>query len=423
MSEEHPHMRLTRPDCAPPTYVDEYLQYLRHCRDNFRPIGEVPKTPEETKFLEDIFVAAVALGDRLGVDVRDRMPKITDFHIFTDQKAYEEAVRIYWPDATDKFLRSGGIKQAEAGVLWMRRPTPEANESGFAHELWHEIVAKTMRPLEPHKEPAQGEQKKLVSCVGINHISAGVDEILADFGEVELMHSIGRHRIIAGYLGTDIITDELIKKVASDAKDAGDAGIDPVALHDALLRVPLTHDMSGLRTLGRFLSNKQMRHFLALGQRSTYEDNIRSAELLGLPEAVEKLKTLAIIEAGGKGQVPDLLEWVPINVFTDEELASRREAVLTSASHNPGSVIGVYHDLMHVILVADESKAAANVAGNSLVGLMLTIEGLANGSSRLEEIGASVGAVISTIRNASSLLLDTQAEIGNYLDSIGALGQ
>lgn len=401
-----------------------FAQFAAARRSEFCPEGEVEKTPEEIQFILESQQATIAFCDRLGVDVRGRMPCLADYHFFADQKAYEDAVLVLDPHILRELLPAGGVTHPFGGVLWVRQPDPLRQELGIVHEGWH-FISRLLVKLRPSETIFTDDGQPTLDVVstlsGCSDESFGVNELLTDIAAVDILRAMGRKEMLVSYDSLVILGGELMKKAAQDLRSQN-VHVTPLDIHDLLLEGTLTGDDTGIATIKDLLTADQAAAFLGLGPRESIERVREVARILDLPDAVRNIDILEAYRNDTTKTAPEILDWVQLRGlprFTKATAAGEASAqpAYVSGSTNLG---GVGYELERILNLAEVSKQAAMRIGNTIVEAIVRLEGLSEGSAHLGSVSEAAREALSDIRQAARLLLDSQVNVAEYMDRVGA---
>lgn len=260
---------------------------LDRSRDQMVVPGQTPPTDEEWDFLTRLHKGIVAVGDQLGVDLRNKILPRHQYRIFPNTESYVRGLR---PIIGEKISGNGGQYWPTLGPLWARREDPEANLSGLAHEAIHGIALTEVEGTIQSVAGATGNvdlhmhNGYMRLCDG----KSGVNEILADMLMDRVLQTIKYPgRILYSYSSLDSIGSAIVRLTADRLKR------DPQEIEDLLTLGMLTGDLKGIKLVGQALGaqvldrilhltgneNKaqlqQMAHEFGLGQLPTVDDNFK----------------------------------------------------------------------------------------------------------------------------------------------------
>ncbi|HEV7453787.1 MAG TPA: hypothetical protein VGO07_00850 [Candidatus Saccharimonadales bacterium] len=292
-----------------PGIEEKYTEYVDLLRSHVKLRGETPASDDDKVLLGDIRDGLVAVGDRLDVNLRKRLPareevsKIVHLYPVGAQQTFNEEVGALWGE---EFTRGdGGLHRVDAGIVWVRRDNPSHNASGLAHELGHEAEE---QQFEISKGLVVGPDNKLVMQRSMDHYSGyGVpnpysSQPLAEVGADMLMHKtlqeIGIPDPLYGYPGLDIIVDAAIRKTADELE-----GVTVQQVGDAFLRGDLNGSQEGMHLLDRGIGEREMDKLLKLPAGLSLPNAKRIAAGLGLPNAIK------VIDDYLDGKGLNLFDW------------------------------------------------------------------------------------------------------------------
>ncbi len=412
MAAEQPGIEFVGP-CRD-TPKGDFCAFLEGRRNNFDHGNEVRKTPEELAMILDMQEAVVATAARLGVDVRDKLPKVGDYHVYETQEDYEEAARRAYPNMAENLIVDGACAHEVAGILWRRRTdNPYWQMSFTAHETWHRVARERwqfdvsvgddgIRALTPGMH------------TGYSPISLGLNEMFTDTATVDSLHTAGQTTYLASYMDLNIIGEELTMKVSRET------GVPAGDVHDMLLRGMLTGDLAGLRLVSRVLSPRQMRELLAVGQRGEEQDRIKAAEAIGLPEAARRI---AEWESFVRGEIQKpttyLKDWVNTRREGANDYQGCMRAMHEQIAGLPCDSVGqLGQDIIRIANLLDVSKVNAGEASQAMLMAGLGLEPYSD-SRAVVNVGEVLRESADKLRSAVGVLLETQINMVDYMDKIG----
>jgi hypothetical protein len=267
-------------------------EVLQERRDTLHFPNEKPLTDEEWALLQGEHDGIVAVGDELGVDLRDRLPRRQDYHMFDSQEALSE-------DATPRFGEgatvNGGFRHPEAGIVWARRGDYVVNTSGLVHETAHEVAIDTITmgvvsetvdengilQRSMNNPKTHSGYYEDVTC-NANDVSI-LSEIATEMITARAMDYAGHNNVHFSFGALDAIADAMVREAAEHYD------MPPRELADSFMRGALTGDRAGIILLQEAIGEER----ISLLEQATYIDNDVGEELaraMNLPRAVRAIQ-------------------------------------------------------------------------------------------------------------------------------------
>ncbi|HUC89568.1 MAG TPA: hypothetical protein VMR45_02100 [Patescibacteria group bacterium] len=397
---------------------DELGEAIDMQRAEFDHGNEISKTAEERAVILAMHDAVVATAARLGVDVRDRLPRIEDYHIYENIDEFATVARRADPGMAEGLESSGAIAHPIAGILWCRENFRDLDKlrSFAAHETWHWVSRQrihfTKHVLEDGSVAFTPSSKS-----GYGSISFSVNEMFTEAATLDVLHTGGHPIHWVGHHGLGIISEELTVKIAEKT------GKPAIEVHDKLVKGTLNGDMSGLRQARQVLDTQQMRRFIALGTKQDNASTISAAEAMGLPEAARRLTVFYDdYEKTGerhKSELGRLRQWVgpgSDNVATkpDGEALTAREIVAAM----PGASVGqLGRDVIRIINLLEVPKDIGLEADNAIFAFASEVRTLMGDSARNHGLG--IGDVAVRLGRAIDSINKARADLDRYVYEIG----
>lgn len=252
--------------------------------------GENPVTDQEWKEIERGHAGIVAVGDELGVDVRDRLPKREHYHFFDDKQVFTT----YFNGLVDTPQEDPqGMQGYGTGVLLLRQPNQLIQTSFTVHEGLHDVSAVVVQP--DAKEdidwndlgPPYAYRGKLLLA-----------ETVTDMATNRVMH----HNDYAGAALAYGYPNYMLTNMVHETADKH--GLEPQDIEDMLIRGLLTGDQAGFDALKNALGKERVERFMQMEQTTIPRQAIKAAKSLGLPWAARAIRDAA------KGNAPNSFDWL-----------------------------------------------------------------------------------------------------------------
>jgi hypothetical protein len=272
--------------------VDTYIQSLKQARrDAAHFPNERPLDNKEWTDIQREHEGMVAVGDELGVDLRDRLPRRQDYHMFDSQEVFSQ-------DTATRFSKegteTGGTCNIETGVLWVRRDNPINNISGLVHETAHDIsngtivvdvVSETVD--ENGNVHCRINPTLFAGCHNDSTFNANgasmITEVATEMITNRAMYHTGHNEITLSYAPLDAIADAMIHEAAEHYD------MPPRELADLFMRGALTGDRAGIILLQEAIGEERIAKFEQATSSDTDTGEALAREL-NLPRAVKSIQ-------------------------------------------------------------------------------------------------------------------------------------
>lgn len=261
-----------------------YASYVARERDAVAMPQEAPLSDDEWTDITAMHGALIAVGDELGVDLRDRLPKRGYYHMFDSDEAYRE-------DTTAHFGKAlGGDRGFTTQVgIFMPRREPSDTQHIFAHETAHFVsnYRITAEVVSPASNTSEAEVDTTVDRVGYIHNDKGhvLDEVATEMVTGRVNQKM--LRTTGAYLKETILCNGVVYDTATHHK------IPPQEVKDTLMRGLLNGDQTGVNLIRDALGEERAARFLDLNPEDMPDINaaIAVAKELQLPDAVKTLES------------------------------------------------------------------------------------------------------------------------------------
>ncbi|HEX3568445.1 MAG TPA: hypothetical protein VHT70_02090, partial [Candidatus Saccharimonadales bacterium] len=251
-----------------------------------------PVTNKEWGEIERMQEGIVTVGDDVGVDVRDRLPKREHYHLFDDKQAYRASLESFAIHPEDLSDISRGMYLPSTGIFLIRHDDlTQASLAG--HETAHSISAVIKPPdfekiTNPNKldHPYRPPEGGILMNEAVTNMTANLAMYHGDFPGCRM-----------GYGNANYMLTAMVRE-AADAQR-----IDPQEIEDMLIRGLFTNDQAGIDLLKEALGHERVERFMKLESDSDSNRAKRDAEALGLPWAASAIRDAQ------KGHGPNSFNW------------------------------------------------------------------------------------------------------------------
>lgn len=279
----------------PDLVAEAYSQYLDDKIQSMSFPHEQPASETEQTCIRQAHAGLVAVGDELGVDVRDRLPGQNRYHFFDSHEAYLEDARAV---IDEELVGLGtGMCTTETGVLWTRGGHDP--RQGITHETSH-LVASQQIYVTKGSEEVNGTDTETIHTQ-----EAGGYFDVAKQGFNELVTEMLAYRALTD-IDDPTYTSYPVEAQLGDAvvrETAAYHGIEPREVESLLIRGMLTGDREGVVLIDQALGIDRSDALFGMPGHLTAEEGLDLADTLGLPQAAENIK------AWQAGKRPSFFKW------------------------------------------------------------------------------------------------------------------
>jgi hypothetical protein len=144
-----------------PDFAEQYERGFQQLRRTPLP-HEAEKTEAEVDHIDRCNEAIVAIGDRIGVDMRDRLQPPEEHHFFNTRAEKDTGIRERWGDYADRAKASEGSSTPFTGIVVARETADMREGCLLPHEKAHGVSIEYVST----REVSEGTRKNVFSKVG-----------------------------------------------------------------------------------------------------------------------------------------------------------------------------------------------------------------------------------------------------------------
>lgn len=270
--------------------------------------GEVPLSDEEQQRILTLQQGLVAACDEFGVDVRNRLTPIEDYHLFESERALHDGFKAAKLRTSDT-PKLGGM-QPHMGIAIARNTDAAAFEATILHESAHDLEVVRFIPdvkgyivdgrISPDNAPGDWDISVGLDMPYLLEPSSGLQsgismhEMVTDIITCQALEATGFSSAqirgegeglsVTGllfYRPVDALGDMMIRHTAREH------GVHPSKIAHGLARGSLQHDMTALKNMTEVYGEEIMAQVLAMDEDVNFDDIQSFVYRIGGDELVE----------------------------------------------------------------------------------------------------------------------------------------
>ncbi|HUC90021.1 MAG TPA: hypothetical protein VMR45_04420 [Patescibacteria group bacterium] len=278
----HPHLRIVGPF---PEGLDTeaFSDYLANIRSQQLP-GEIDKPPEILDAIDYCQRAILAFGQDLGIDLKSRMPKASEIHIFDDYDKFCAAAKDRAPDkpGTPTPLFAAKADVGYGVLVYAEESFRQRDADALLYNLTHEFLHFVSSVDYTGESEGDNHYHLVRQALGYGVVPAYMWPISEKFTDIAALHVANRYigaiTRAGSYTDLDVAGDYLIRKTAEQN------GIDPQDLIESTWQDMLTGHSNGLRLIDSTLGSQVFRELARYGDEERKSILIDLLSSLGMTD-------------------------------------------------------------------------------------------------------------------------------------------